>query len=128
VAEVNTKIHKVLDLGANPSPGASPTSLHEGVASNRVSMFGPISVAYVILFFHHAHILAQRIGGACSEPWDANLPEDVARQEEKHASNKKVWARKERKQARSATREVVKEWGQIPSLNLGLLARQKRRG
>jgi hypothetical protein len=55
-AEIKTQIHKVLDLGPDPNPGVSPAPLREGVASTRVSMFGPISVAYAILTFHHACI------------------------------------------------------------------------
>jgi hypothetical protein len=77
MAEINTRIHKVLDLGANPSPMASPAPLQEGVASTRVNMFGPILVAYVILSFHHAHGPSYGLRGARSEPWDANLTEDT---------------------------------------------------
>jgi hypothetical protein len=46
-------------------------------------MFGPILVAYVILSFHHTHELKQGLRGACSEPWDADLPEDAERWEAK---------------------------------------------
>jgi hypothetical protein len=41
-AEVDSRIHKVLDLGVNPNPGASPAPLHEGVTSARVSKLSPI--------------------------------------------------------------------------------------
>jgi hypothetical protein len=58
-AEVNSRIHKVLDLGADLNPGACPALLQEGVASARVSMLGSVSVAYAILSFHHAHGLTQ---------------------------------------------------------------------
>jgi hypothetical protein len=61
--EINTRIHKVLDLGANLNPGAGPAPLQEGVASTSVSMFRPISVSYMILSFHHAHNLKQGLGG-----------------------------------------------------------------
>jgi hypothetical protein len=53
-------------------------------------MFCPISVDYVILSFHHAHGPAQGLGGAHSELWDANSPEDVARWEVNHAANEKA--------------------------------------
>jgi hypothetical protein len=49
--EVDSRIHKVLDLGVNPNPRASPVPLHDGVARARVSTLGPILVAYVILSF-----------------------------------------------------------------------------
>jgi hypothetical protein len=52
MAEVNSRIHKVLDLGTDSNPEAGPAPLLEGVASARVSMFGPISAAYEILSFH----------------------------------------------------------------------------
>jgi hypothetical protein len=51
-AEINTWIHKVLDLGADLNPVASPARLREGVANTRDSMFGHVSVAYMILSFH----------------------------------------------------------------------------
>jgi hypothetical protein len=56
--EINTWIHKVLDLGANLNPGAGPAFLQEGVASVRINMFGSVSVAYAILSFHCSHGLA----------------------------------------------------------------------
>jgi hypothetical protein len=51
VLEINTWIHKELDLGADLNPGTSPAHLQEGVVSIGVSMFGPISAAYMILYF-----------------------------------------------------------------------------
>jgi hypothetical protein len=78
-AEINARIHKVLDLGANPNPQASPSPLQEGVASTRVSMFGLLSTAYTILSFHHAHGLAQGLRSACRELRDASLPKDTVR-------------------------------------------------
>jgi hypothetical protein len=60
--EINTRIHKALDHGANPDLGAGPAPLQEGVASTRVNLFGPISAAYAILYFHLAHGLAQGLG------------------------------------------------------------------
>jgi hypothetical protein len=56
--EINTQIHRVLDLGANPNPGASPALFQEWVANTRVSTCGLVSVAYVILSFHRTHGLA----------------------------------------------------------------------
>jgi hypothetical protein len=96
VLEVNSRIHKVLDLGDDMNPGASPAPLQGGVASTRVSMLGPVSMAYVILSFHQAHGLAQGLEGGRSELWDVNLRKDVARQEAKHAFNEKTWAWRER--------------------------------
>jgi regulator of protease activity HflC (stomatin/prohibitin superfamily) len=59
-------------------------------------MLGPVSVAYMILSFHHAHGLAQGLKAGHSEPRDANPPEDVARREVKHAFDEKMWAQRER--------------------------------
>jgi hypothetical protein len=109
--EINTKIHQVLDPGANPNPGAGPVPLQEGVSSTRVSMFGPISVSYAILSYHCTHILAQGLGGACNELWDANLLEDTVRREVSRASNEKMWAWGERERARRATRRATNERG-----------------
>jgi hypothetical protein len=94
--EVNSRIHKVFDLGADLNSGASPAPLQGGVASAWVSMLCPISVAYVILSFRHTRGLAQELEGGRSEPWDVNLPEDVAKQEAKHAFNEKMRAQREK--------------------------------
>jgi hypothetical protein len=52
VAEVDTWIHKVLDLSVNPNLEVGPAPLQGGVASARVSMLGPILVVFMILSFH----------------------------------------------------------------------------
>jgi hypothetical protein len=70
--KVNSRIHNVLDLGADLNPGASPAPLQEGVASVRVSMLGPASVAYVILYFHHARGLVQGLGNDC-HAWNLRI-------------------------------------------------------
>jgi hypothetical protein len=84
--EVNAQIHKVLDLRVNPNPGADPIPIRTGISSVRVSTLGSVSVAFVILSFHHAHDSAQCLGGDRGEPQDANLPVDAARREVRHAS------------------------------------------
>jgi hypothetical protein len=61
--EVDSRIHKVLDLGVNPNPRASPVPLHDGVARARVSMLGPILVAYVILSFQCHWMGGEWVGG-----------------------------------------------------------------
>jgi hypothetical protein len=68
--------------------------LQEGVASTRVILFGPVSAAYVILYFHLTHGLAQSLGGTCSEPWGAKPPEDMVRWEANCALNEKMKAQK----------------------------------
>jgi hypothetical protein len=50
-------------------------------------MFGPISAAYTILSFHHAHALVQGPRGTHTEPRDAHPLEDAARQDASHASS-----------------------------------------
>jgi hypothetical protein len=44
MVEINTQIHKVLDHEPDPNPVAGPVPLREGVASTRVSLFGPVLV------------------------------------------------------------------------------------
>jgi hypothetical protein len=83
-AEIISHVHKVLDHGANPNPRANPVPLQEGVVSIRVSLFEPISMAYTLLSFHHAHGLVQGLGGVCSELRSAKLPEDAARRVNLH--------------------------------------------
>jgi hypothetical protein len=62
--KINTRVHKVMDDGANPDHRAGPVPLREGVASTRVGLFGSVLVSYVILSFHHACGLAQGLRGA----------------------------------------------------------------
>jgi hypothetical protein len=68
-AKINTWMHKVLDHGAYLNLGAGPAPLQEGVASARVSLFGPALAAYAILSFHLSHGLAQVLRGVRSKPW-----------------------------------------------------------
>jgi hypothetical protein len=56
--EVEARIHKVLDLGVFPIPGAGPIPLWSGITSVMVSTLGPVSMAFVILSFHCARDLA----------------------------------------------------------------------
>jgi hypothetical protein len=58
VAEVDIRIHNVLDLGVNQNPEVDHVPLQGGVTNTRVNMLGPVSVAFVILSFHCAHDLA----------------------------------------------------------------------
>jgi hypothetical protein len=78
-AEVDARIHKVVDLGSNPNHRVSPVPLRRGVTSARVSTLGPVSVAFKILSFHCTHDLALGLGGGCIKPQDANLPKDTAK-------------------------------------------------
>jgi hypothetical protein len=71
---------------------AGPAPLREGVARTSVSLFGSVSVAYIILYFHHAHGLAPGLGGARSTPQGVNLPEDTVRREVNCARNEKMLA------------------------------------
>jgi hypothetical protein len=93
---INTRIHKVLDLGANLNPGAGPAPLHEGFASTRVSMFGPVLAVYATLSFNCARDLMQGLRGAHSKSWAAYLPEDAVRWEARHTSSGMVRAQRER--------------------------------
>jgi hypothetical protein len=82
---VEAQIHKVLDLGVNPTPGASLAHLLRGIASVWVCTLGPISMAFMILSFHCACDL-----------WDADLPMDASGQEARHTSNEETRAWEER--------------------------------
>jgi hypothetical protein len=66
--EVDSRIHRGLNLGVNPSPGAGPSPLQKWVANARVSTLGPVLVAYAILSFHGARGLAQGLEGSNNEP------------------------------------------------------------
>jgi hypothetical protein len=70
-------------------------------------MLAPVLVAYAILSFHHAHGLAQGLGGSCDEPQGASLTKEVARREAKNAFNEKAQPQKETEQAWSATYRAV---------------------
>jgi hypothetical protein len=85
--------------------------LQGGVASDRVSTLGPISVAFMILSFHCARDLMQGLGGGRSEPRDADPPEDAARREAKRASHGETWAQRERERTQRATGQVEKGHG-----------------
>jgi hypothetical protein len=61
--EEEARIHKVLDLGVNLTPGASPIPLWRGIAIVIVSTLGPILVTITILPFHCTHYLVQGLGG-----------------------------------------------------------------
>jgi hypothetical protein len=50
--EVDSWIHKVLDVGVNPNPRVGPAPLQDGVARASISTLGFISVAYAIMSFH----------------------------------------------------------------------------
>jgi hypothetical protein len=85
--EVDSRIHMVLDLGLHLNPGAGPVPLWRGVTSARVSMIGPVSVAFVTLPFFCARDLVQGLGGSCGESWDADLIEDTIEREAKCSSD-----------------------------------------
>jgi hypothetical protein len=107
-ADVDAQIHKVMDLRVNLNPRVSPIPLRRGIASARVCMLGLVSVAFTILSFHCARDLAQGRGGGCSEPRDANSPEDAAKQKAKHASSEETWAWRERERNWCAAKQVAK--------------------
>jgi hypothetical protein len=73
-AEVEAQIHKILDLGVNPFPGARPIPLRRGITSVRVSTLGHVLAAFMILSFHYAHDPAHSLGGGCGELWETNPP------------------------------------------------------
>jgi hypothetical protein len=93
VVEVDARIHRVLDLGVNPTPRAGPIPLRRGIASARVSTLGPVSVTFAILSFNCACDLAQGPRGSHGEPWDADLLVDATRLEARHATGEETWAR-----------------------------------
>jgi transposase len=100
MAEVDTQIHKVLDLRLNPNPQVGPAPLRRGVTSARVSTLGPISAAFAILSFHYTRDLVQGLGGSRGESQDANSLEDVAEREVRRAFDEEKWAWRERERER----------------------------
>jgi hypothetical protein len=62
MVEVEAHIHRVMDLGVIPTPGAGPILVQRGITSIKVSTLGPISMDFVIISFNHAHDLAQDLG------------------------------------------------------------------
>jgi hypothetical protein len=99
MAEVDTQIHKVLDLRLNPNPQVGPAPLRRGVTSARVSTLGPISAAFAILSFHYTRDLVQGLGGSRGESQDANSLEDVAEREVRRAFDEEKWAWRERERS-----------------------------
>jgi hypothetical protein len=69
--KVDTRIHKVLDLGVNSNPGVDPVPLRRGIASAGVNTLGPISVAFTILSFDGTHDFVQGLGGVRGKPWES---------------------------------------------------------
>jgi hypothetical protein len=63
MAEIDTRIHKVLYLEVILNPRASLTPFQRGVTSLRVSTLGTISAAFAILSFHCAHDSAHGLRG-----------------------------------------------------------------
>jgi hypothetical protein len=116
MAEVDTQIHKVLDLRLNPNPQVGPAPLRRGVTSARVSTLGPISAAFAILSFHYTRDLVQGLGGSRGESQDANSLEDVAEREVRRAFDEEKWAwrERERERDRRATGQAVKRQGWRP--------------
>jgi hypothetical protein len=110
-AEMEARIHKVLDLRVNMNPGPGPVALWRGIASVRVGTLGPISTTFMIIFFHYARDLAQGLGGGCDKPWDADSPSDATMWEARHASSEETRVHEERERDRCAAEWVAKRWG-----------------
>jgi hypothetical protein len=68
--------------------------LREGVASNRVSLFGAVSTAYVISSSHRTHDLAQGLRGARNMPRGASQSKDEAKRAANHMHNEGMRAQK----------------------------------
>jgi hypothetical protein len=111
--EVEARIHKVLDLGVNPIPGAILVPLQRGITSVRVYTLGLVSVSFVILSFHCTHDLAQGLGGGRDEPRDADQPADATGWEARHASSEEtlMWEERERSTHRRTGSETVRDRG-----------------
>jgi hypothetical protein len=99
-AEVEARIHKVLDSTVIPSHGAGPDTLRRGIGSVRVSTLGPVSVAFTILSFHYACDFMQGLGDGCGELRDAILPIEASGQEASRASNVAAWTCEEAERER----------------------------
>jgi hypothetical protein len=87
---INTRIHKVLDHGADLNLGADPVPLGEGVASTRVSLFGSVFGSLHDFISHCARDFMQGLGYAHSVMRSVNLPENTAKREADRARNEKL--------------------------------------
>jgi hypothetical protein len=67
-AEVNSQVHKVIDVGVNLNPRVGPAPLQGGVANSSVTMLDAILAAFMILCFHCAYSLALGPRGGGSKP------------------------------------------------------------
>jgi hypothetical protein len=116
VVEVKARICKVLDSVVTLSPDAVPDPLQRGIASVRVSILGPIPVAFMILSFHCARDLVQGLGDGCNESRDADAPVDASGWEVRHASNGAARACEERERDRCATSQAMRKRGtEVPT-------------
>jgi hypothetical protein len=96
VVKVDTRIHKVLDLGVSPNPRVGAIPLSRGIASARVGMLDPVLAIFTILSFHGTSNFARGHGGSRNEPWEATSPEDAPRREAKRTPGEEMWAWRER--------------------------------
>jgi hypothetical protein len=126
--DVDAWIQKVLDLEVSPDPKVSPIPVRKGILSTKVSMLSPISVAFTILSFHCARNFAQGHGGSRGEPWDANLLEDAAKREVKHAPSEETLSWGGEREISVPANRQQKGKGWRPLVDLGPLVRGKRKG
>jgi hypothetical protein len=110
-AEINTRIHKVLDHGANLNPGAGPAPLIEGVATTKVSLFGFVSAGCMISSSHRARDIVKGLGVpvACrkTSTWSRTW-----RSRRLTVPTMRRCERKERKQSWRAACRAAKERGE----------------
>jgi hypothetical protein len=113
-AEVDSRIHKVLDLGVNPNPGASHAPLHEGVTSARVSKLSPILALHRVLGVAVvSHEMSTR-----SRMWQGGR--------RRMPPKRKCRLKEREKESRRAVGRVAMGRGVDTPLDLGLLVREKR--
>jgi hypothetical protein len=107
VVKVDTRIHKVLDLGVSPNPRVGAIPLSRGIASARVGMLDPVLAVFTILSFHGTSNFARGHGGSRNEPWEATSPEDAPRREAKRTPGEEMWAWRERERDFHAIGQAV---------------------
>jgi hypothetical protein len=65
MVEVDARIQKVLNIGVSLDRGVGPIPLQRWITCARVSMLGPVSAAFMILYFHCARDTSSLISSVC---------------------------------------------------------------
>jgi hypothetical protein len=113
--EINTRIRGVLAHRADLTFGSGPIPLTKGVDSPWLS---PLEFTFIYLYqflLLNACAFLRRVPGTHAAPREGGgftLPEDVVRWEANHTHGERLWVRRQRRLAWSATRVVMRARGE----------------